>query len=54
MLQYSFVCEDCEDKTPMIYLMKVSECEVREVECWVCGGVAHKIDKYLEEINASV
>lgn len=43
MPQYSFVCSECEDRTPMVYLMKISESDVQEVECWVCGGIARKI-----------
>ena len=40
---YEFVCEDCEDKTPMTYHMKMDESDIKEVECWVCGGKAKKI-----------
>lgn len=27
----------------MVYLMKMSESDVQEVECWVCGGIARKV-----------
>lgn len=40
---YEFVCEECEDKTPMQYLMKMSECDLKEVPCWVCQSTAHKV-----------
>ena len=40
---YSFVCRECEDTTPMVYLMKSSEWNVKEVECWVCGGISDKV-----------
>ena len=43
MPQYEFVCTECEDKTPMTYLMKMNESNVKEVECWVCGAVAKKV-----------
>ena len=40
---YEFVCEKCEDKTPMQYLMKMSESDVEIVSCWVCQSDAHKV-----------
>lgn len=40
---YEFVCEDCEDKTPMQYLMSMRESDVKIVQCWVCQADAHKV-----------
>jgi len=40
---YEFVCTECVDKAPMTYKMKISEWDIREVDCWVCGGLAYKV-----------
>lgn len=39
---YEFVCTVCEDKTPMAYKMKISEWDVQEVICRICGAKATK------------
>ena len=45
MFILEFVCEECEDKTPMAYQMETGEEDVTEVECWVCGGIAKKVNQ---------
>lgn len=43
---YEFVCEECEDKTPLTYKMPMSESHIKDVECWVCGGKAVKVPSF--------
>lgn len=51
MFILEFVCDVCEDKTPMMYQVEDDEKDVDELECWVCGGTAKNITRNIKYLH---